>query len=146
MIKCENINDKLSGYLDNELTQADQQMVEIHVRSCPTCNKILDETRQVRNAISKSQVAPELEDQEWDKIMQDLPAKTTAGIGWLFFIAGAISLSGLGLWEYFGDDSIPIWFRLSAAALGFGLLLLFSSVLRQRLIALPHDKYKDVKY
>jgi len=146
MMKCNNINDKLSGYLDNELTQADQQMVEVHVKNCPACSKVLDEMGRVRDAIAKSQAVPELGDDQWDKIMQDVPAKTSAGIGWLFFIAGAISLSGFGLWEYFGDDSIPVWARVGAASLGFGLLLLFLSVLRQRLIALPNDKYKNVKY
>lgn len=146
MMKCEDINDKLSGYLDNELTQADQQKIDIHVRNCPMCSKHLDELREVREAVAQSHSGPVLEDEQWDKIMQDLPAKTTAGIGWLFFIAGALALSGLGLWRYFGDDSISIWVRLSAAVLGFGLILLFLSVLRQRLVALPNDKYRNVKY
>ena len=78
--------------------------------------------------------------------MNDLPARASAGIGWVLFIAGAVTLLGLAIWEFAIDNEVTIWVKLGVAGVWFGLLFLFLSVLRQRLLSWKTDKYKDVKY
>ena len=146
MNACEQLSDLLSGYLDEELTQGDYQKVDVHLRDCPACQKTINEMRLFRNAVASSQQPEKLADGQWEKIVNDLPGKASAGTGWVFLIAGVLTLAGLGIWEFAVADDILIGVKIGVGAVGFGVLLLFVSVLRQRLISWRTDKYKDVKY
>lgn len=146
MSTCEKINELLSGYLDNELTQSDYQRVDVHLRSCESCRQSLDDMTKLRGAVAVSQTDTNLEEERWERMMNDLPARASRGIGWILLIAGFVTLVSLAIWEFAIDDEISIWSKLGAAGVWFGLLFLFLSVLRQRLISWKTDKYKGVKY
>ena len=145
MSSCEKINELISGYLDDELTQGDHQRVHVHLQSCKTCRHTLDDLKKLRSAVAKSVPRRELDQQQLEKIMNDLPAKTSRGFGWILFVAGVITLVSLGIWEFAIDNDVPLRVKLGTAAVWFGLLFLFLSVLRQRLLALKSDRYKDVQ-
>ena len=75
--------------------------------------------------------------------MDDTAVKATRGIGWVLFIGGLLLVAG-----YFVVTVIPELSLLEALIVGGfygGMLLLFISVLRQRLIERKSDKYKDVE-
>ena len=144
MSTCEKINELLSGYFDDELTQGDFQQVDVHLRSCVQCRQTLDDMTKLRGAVAISQNRPELENERWEKIMNDLPSKASRGIGWILFIAGVATLMALAIWEFAIDDEVKLWVKLAVSAIWFGLLFLFMSVLRQRMISYKTDKYKDV--
>ena len=146
MSACEKINELISGYLDDELTQGDYQRVDVHLRSCDKCRQVLDDMTKLRGAVANSQTRMELENERWEKIMNDLPARASAGIGWVLFISGCVTLLALGIWHFAIDNEVPIGVKLGVSGVFFGLLFLFLSVLRQRLISWKTDKYKDVKY
>jgi predicted anti-sigma-YlaC factor YlaD len=146
MIPCQKISELLSGYLDNELTQGDQQRVQVHLKSCYDCRRELDDLGKLRGAVAKSLPRSELENPEWEKIMNDMPAGVSRGVGWILLIAGVVTLVVLAVWEFAIDDEISMAAKLGVAAVWFGLLFLFLSVLRQRLLSWKTDKYKNVKY
>lgn len=146
MNRCDVVNEMLSGFLDDELTQSDFQRVEVHLRSCEKCRQTLEEMKQLRAAVRQSQDDVRFPDEAWENVMNDLPAKTSRGIGWLLLISGTVSLSGLAAWEFFVDSEEPLYVRLMVAAILGGLLFLFLSVLRQRLVAQKTDRYREVKY
>ena len=145
MSVCENINELISGYLDDELVQGDRQRVEIHLRSCSDCQQKLDDMTKLQGAISDGSPKSELSNEQWEKIMNDLPAKASRGIGWILFIAGLITLIGYAVWEFAIDDETTLLVKLATSGVVFGLIFLFISVLRQRLIAFKTDRYKDVQ-
>ncbi|HHZ00771.1 MAG TPA: DUF4349 domain-containing protein [Tissierellia bacterium] len=60
-MKCNEISDKLSLYIDNELSPEEMQQVEDHLNSCENCQKVLDE---YKNLISVLQNLPEEEPPE----------------------------------------------------------------------------------
>jgi predicted anti-sigma-YlaC factor YlaD len=144
MSNCEKIDELLSGYLDDELTQGDFQRVDVHLRSCEKCRQTLEAMTQMQKAVATSQVAAELEPERWEKIMNDMPAKASRGIGWILFIAGITTLISLGIWEFAVDDDLPLHIKLAVGGVWFGLLFLFLSVLRQRILSYKSDKYKEV--
>ena len=145
MTRCEKINELISGYLDNELTQGDHQRVDVHLRSCASCRQTLDDLTKLRGAVAESQPRPEIEQQRWEKIMNDMPARASRGIGWILFIAGIITLLSLAIWEFAIDNEVPLGVKLGTAAVWFGVLFLFLSVARQRLLSWKTDRYKDVE-
>ena len=78
--------------------------------------------------------------------MDDKTVKTTRGIGWLLFIGGLLIAVGIALFEIFSNlASISLAEKLIVGGIWGGLLFLFLSVLRQRLIERKTDKYKDVE-
>lgn len=60
-MKCDEISDKLSLYIDNELSSEEMQQVEDHLNSCENCQKNLDDYKKL---ISVLQSLPEEEPPE----------------------------------------------------------------------------------
>jgi len=143
--KCEKINELLSGYLDEELVQGDQQRVRVHLSQCANCRQVYNQMSQLRKAVGKSLSQPELSHQQWEKIMNDMPARVSRGIGWVFLIVGVITLSGFLIWHFAIDDEIPMFVKITISGIFFGIVSLFVSVLRQRWVAQKTDRYKDVQ-
>ena len=77
--------------------------------------------------------------------MNDSTVQVTRGIGWLLFLAGVLAISGIALYEFVIDSSIPLHIKLITGSIWGGLGVLLLSVLRQRLIERKTDKYKDVE-
>ena len=138
----EHVDELLSGYIDGELTQQDQQRVRLHCESCDDCRRGLEELRTLREKMGKSNLSNVRQD-VWRETMDDTAVKATRGIGWVLFIGGLLLVAG-----YFVFTIIPEMSLLQALIVGGfygGMLLLFISVLRQRLIERKSDKYKDVE-
>ena len=138
----EHVGELLSGYIDGELTQQDQQRVRLHCESCDDCRRGLEELRTLREKMGKSNLSNVRQD-VWRETMDDTAVKATRGIGWVLFIGGLLLVAG-----YFVFTIIPEMSLLQALIVGGfygGMLLLFISVLRQRLIERKSDKYKDVE-
>ena len=139
------IGAKLSGYLDGELTQQERQIVELRCESCETCRETLEELKALRQKIGDSNLS-EVGQDVWRETMDDMAVKTTRGIGWLMVIGGLLLAVGIGLLQIItGETSMSFPELLVIAGIYGGLLMLFISVLRQRLIERKTDKYKDVE-
>jgi hypothetical protein len=69
----------------------------------------------------------------------------TRGLGWLLFIAGVLGISGIAIYEFVIDTSMPIHIKVLTGFVWIGLGVLLVSVLRQGLVERKTDKYKDVE-
>lgn len=134
----------ISGYIDGELTQQQRQRVERHVEDCADCRRDYEQLAALRERLAGARLSVTGED-TWREHMNDLTVKTTRGIGWLLFIAGALLLGGYAIYEIVTDASVSLTLKLFLGAFYLGLAVLFVSVLRQRLIERRSDKYKDVE-
>ena len=144
MLDCRQIDEMLSGYLDGELTQGDRQRVQLHLESCAKCRTAYDEMAEMRGAIGEMSFG-KMSHEQWSKIMNDLPVKSSRGAGWLLYVAGLVIVCGYGFYEFAVDDTVPALIKTGIGGLVIGTVLLFLSVLRERLIARKTDKYKDVE-
>ena len=61
------------------------------------------------------------------------------------FVLGLLALIGFAAFEIAVDDSGSIGVKIALAALAAGFVVLFATVLRQRLIERKTDKYEDVQ-
>lgn len=141
----EHVGELLSGYIDGELTQQERQRVRLHSDACEECRERLVELRTLREKIGKAKLSDVHQD-VWRETMNDTGVKATRGIGWLLLIGGALLGAGALLIEFFSESSsLSLQEKLIIGGVYGGLLLLFVSVLRQRLIERKSDKYKDVE-
>jgi hypothetical protein len=138
------VGELLSGYIDGELTQQQRQRVELHCDDCKECRALMDELRALKKEVSRTRFGEYGEDR-WRETMNDSTVQVTRGIGWLLFLAGVLAISGIALYEFVIDSSIPLHIKLITGSIWGGLGVLLLSVLRQRLIERKTDKYKDVE-
>ena len=140
----EHVGELLSGYLDGELTQQQRQRVEIHCDACAECKTNLKELQALQESIGKARLS-EIDQDVWRERMDNVTVRTTRGIGWLLIIGGVLVAIGIGVYEFVFDSSLGLVEKLIIGAIYGGVVLLFLSVLRQRLIERKTDKYKDVE-
>ena len=134
----------LSGYLDGELTQQQQQRVRIHCESCRDCATELQQLEVLRQEVGKSRLSPLSED-IWREHMKEPTVEITRGLGWILFIAGVLGISAIGIYEFVIDTSMATHIKVISGLIWVGLGALLISVFRQRLIERKSDKYKDVE-
>ena len=138
------VGELLSGYIDGELTQQDRQRVRMHCEDCEQCRQELEALQSMRDRIAASRLS-DIGEKAWRETMDDTTVKATRGTGWLLLIGGVLLAFGIAVYEIVTDGSISTTERLIIGGIYGGLLLLFLSVLRQRLIERKTDKYKDVE-
>ncbi len=143
---CAKVDELLSGYLDDELTQKDRQRVDVHLRGCDRCTARLAELDTVRTSVGGLSLDMNPEDRErWRKVMDNAFDRTARGLGWVLVVGAVLLLGGYAGYEFLLADLEPplVKWAVVALYLGFGVLLI--SVIRQRLSARKTDRYKDVE-
>ena len=133
----------LSGYVDAELTQADNQRVQVHLEECPTCRALVKDLQQIREAAMTTPF-PVPSDDEWKEAPRSPGSLWIRRLGWVLVLGwmlGALGLAVLG----FIQGSAAWYEKALIAALVGGGLLLFVSVLIDRLKALKSDRYGRVQ-
>jgi len=144
MNACDVVQEKLSAYLDGELTQQEGQKVDVHLRECDRCHRVFEDFRRLRADI-KDLEYPEPSEAEWSNVMAGFTFKATRGLGWLLWIGAALVLVGYGIYAFATDETVKAFERVAVLALLLGVVLVFLTVLAERLKSYGHDKYKDVE-
>jgi anti-sigma factor RsiW len=133
----------LSGYVDGELTQADEQRVRVHVEDCADCRRQVEEMQQVREVTMSSRFNVPADDQ-WTEAPRGTASRLAFGLGWTFLIVWASIVGGYALWEFWTSDG-PIVGKLVAFVPASAAVLLFLSVLIDRVKAMRTDPYRRVQ-
>jgi anti-sigma factor RsiW len=132
----------LSGYLDGELTQAEEQRVRIQLEDDPDARRLLEEMRAMRSATMTTRFTVP-EDIQWDERPRSWLSGFLRGSGWLFVGVWILVVAGYALWESV-TSGVTLQQLIAAAGL-FGLALVFLSILLDRLRDLKTDRYRRVR-
>ncbi|UCE03549.1 MAG: zf-HC2 domain-containing protein [Candidatus Latescibacterota bacterium] len=145
---CEEYRVLLMGYLDGELDATQRAEVEKHIHSCADCSaergsyENLNRMVQAMNTYTESERA-------LDRYWQQTWNRAERGIGWFLFGAGAILLTGYGVFEasreFWTDPTVPLIVRIGAGAGGLGVLVLLVSLVRERLMLRKKERYTEVE-
>ena len=143
-MKCSDASALISAYLDRELTQADEQRMRLHLEECGDCSKTCKELRLLKSRMG------ELSYPDTDTAMLQLLERDTISVlgkwsGWLLLLIPTLILAAFTVYEVFTESGEPLLARVIYAAFALGMLTLFITVLRQRLISYKSDKYRNVK-
>lgn len=146
---CDEMAAMLSGYVDGELSDADRGRVEAHVGSCNDCRRELEDMRGLANvtaqAVSRLQ-APPPADEVWDTFLDNVYNRIERRTGWIVFVFGVAALSLFGLYHFVVDPWASPTIKTMVALPGAGMLVLFGSVLRQRMVIARTDRYsRDIR-
>jgi len=132
----------LSGYLDGALTQGDRQRVRLHLEDCPDCRARFQEMTTLREATMTTRFAIPADDQ-WDETPRGALSLWSRRLGWALVVTWAAGLACFLLWQIAaGPESLLEKTVIFGGILG--VVLLFISVLSDRLRAIPTDRYTQV--
>ena len=88
-------------------------------------------------------------DEVWDSYWTSVYNKLERGIAWILVSVGTVILSGWAGWEVIQaiaqDSDIPTFAKVSMLAVLVGLVILFVSVLREKLRVRAKDPFKEVQ-
>ena len=138
---CERSFDEalLSGYLDHALPQSKAQRIRIHLEDCTDCSALYEELRTLRDA-ARSTTFAEPDDSEWPELPKTGPSRVTQSLGWLIVNSWLIVISAMALYRFLSQTGDPMEIFLVLGLPG-GFVLLFMSVLLDRLRELEDDRY-----
>jgi predicted anti-sigma-YlaC factor YlaD len=134
----------LSGYLDGALTQQEEQQVRVHLERSPEARRLLDQLAALRGASRSTSFAP-AEDRQWSEAART-PATTVARrLGFALLATWLLAAVGIALYEASRQATSMTWWEATLLVTGVGgALLLFGSVLADRLRDLRVDRYRRV--
>ncbi len=143
--ECDTLQALMSGYLDEELDEADRRHLELHLESCAECRREFDGLRGLVEAADSLHVETLPED-VWDEFLENVYNRTERRLGWALLILGIAALSSLVVYFLVVVPWASPLVKGVVALPVAGLLILFVSVLRQRLHVLKTDRYsRDVR-
>lgn len=134
----------LSAFLDQELTQADSQRVRIHLEDCQECRLTLKQLGELHRIAGEIKFA-EPPEERMEELEQRLSVQAPRQAGWGLFLGGVVAWVIYAVYLFVTAPGVRLFEKLMAGAVVIGLVFLFLSVLRERLLRLPYDRYRGVK-
>lgn len=145
---CPNFKGLMMGYLDNELQEEQRKAFEQHLTSCPECSRELEEFRRLKEMTDQVTLV-EPEDRLWDQYWSGIYNRVERSVGWILLSIAAIALliyAGFKAIEaIISNPEVDKILKVALLALIAGLVILFVSVLRERLYFWKKDRYKDIR-
>lgn len=138
----------LNKYLDNKLTEEEQNKLKELLSEDKSLNEELKNLKEMKEVMDM--LKPAEPDREWKEYWSHLYNRLERGIGWIILSLGAIlvlTFAGFQLIkDIISDPQLALYVKIGIFSLLLGLVILFVSVLRERIFLSKSDKYsKEVK-
>ena len=133
----------ISGYLDGELTQAEDQRVRLHLEDCAHCREQAEALIRIREAAMSTDF-PLPDDRQWDETPRGGPSSFLRNVGWMVMILWVAGLAGFAVWQLIRSPE-GLAEKLLVFGFWLGLGLVFLSVLIDRLRTMKTDRYRRVE-
>jgi len=133
----------LSGYLDHELTQADEQRARLHLEDCPDCKAVLGDLQILREAAMTTNFS-EPNPTEWGELPRGRASAAFRSLGWIVVVIWLAAVVGYAAWELAtGPERLAVKLLTFGGISGVSLLLI--SVLIDRVRTARTDRYTGVE-
>jgi len=146
-IRDERVRQLMMAEVDDEISKNERVELETALEENPDLRQELETFQQVKE-MTDTMSPLRAPGETWDTYWEDVYRRLERGIGWVLISLGAIVLGTWGLWnlvrELVEDPTIPGFIRWALLALLAGVVILFVSVLRERLFLGKRDPYKDI--
>jgi anti-sigma factor RsiW len=134
----------LSAYLDGELTQADQQRVRLYLESSDEGRREFEAMATLKNLTADLRFQDPA-DTRLDEIQLQLSVQTPRRFGWSLLLLTLLAWAIYAIILVVRNPRWPTAPEMLAGGVVAGLACLFFSVLRQRLLERPFDRYRKVR-
>jgi hypothetical protein len=132
----------LSGYLDAELDEAQLLRFEALLSESPSRREEVESMQRLYVGTNALFAPAHPADTVWDTFLDDVYNRIERRFAWAVVTFGAVALSLFAVFEFVSEPWGPALLKVLIAVPVAGLLLLFISVLRNRLHTLKTDRYE----
>jgi predicted anti-sigma-YlaC factor YlaD len=143
-MSCERFSPLLSGYVDGELAADERRRLEEHLETCAACRRELEGLKALKEDLAMLKFK-EPSDAELERYWAGVYNRLERGIGWILLSLGAILLLSYGALQFIEglirDPGVALVVKIGTCALVVGLVVLFVSLLRERLTVRKVDRY-----
>ncbi|HUW60272.1 MAG TPA: zf-HC2 domain-containing protein [Candidatus Bathyarchaeia archaeon] len=138
--ECDQFQPMMSGHLDGELDEKSGEKLQKHLAECPRCSAEYQKLARIVAASDRLrlEIPP---DEVWDSFLAGAYNKIERKTGWAAFVVGAVALVALGIWLFMMEPWASALVKILIAVPVVGLLIIFVSVLRERLFLAKVDRY-----
>ena len=145
---CKEVRIHMMGLLDNEISGQKKEALLKHIANCPSCKKEY-ETFKALKRDTKDMKLKKLPEIYWDDYWTQVYNRMERGLSWVLISIGIMILLVYGGFEvmrdFFLDPQKPLLLKIGTGALSVGMIVLFISVLREKLMIRKIDKYRSVE-
>lgn len=139
----------LMGLLDGGLSAEEKASLEMHLGECSECRRELEGFQKVKGVVQTMKYK-EPPDEVWEKYWSRVYNRLERGLGWILSSVGAMILLFYGgfkaVEELIKDPTVAALLKVAILVLLAGLVILFVSIVRERIFTYRHDKYaKEVR-
>jgi len=148
-MSCDEFKPMLTGYVDGELSAEMRAALEQHLDGCAACKRELAGLSRLKEELAMMKFK-EPTDVELERYWRSVYNRLERGLGWVLFSLGAIIVLCYGgfklVEEIVRDPGVAVLLKVGVVALVFGTVILFVSLLRERLAVIKVDRYsKEVE-
>jgi len=148
-MSCDAFNRLASAYLDGELSDEDRRRFEEHLETCEACRCDLADLQRLTEDLDMMRFK-EPGDEELARYWSGVYNRLERGLGWILLSVGAILTLCYGAFKLIEamirDPAVSWILKIGVCALIAGLVVLFVSLLRERLVVRKVDRYaKEVE-
>lgn len=142
------LKELISSYFDGELDAGQKRLVEEHLKTCSECKREFDEMARFEEVMGKMELKKPPEE-AWKIYWSSVYNRMERQIGWILFSIGAIILfffAGYHLLRGIIEDvNTPFILKVGILAILGGIVVLFVSVLRERIFVNKRERYKEIE-
>ena len=132
----------LSGFLDGTLSHRETQRVRLLIESNEEARRVYREMQAIRETALATRFLPP-DDESWPELPATRISRASRSLGWILICTWLTVVTALSLWRFLSQTGDPLEIFLVLGLPG-GFVLLFISVLLDRLRSLPTDRYRNV--
>jgi len=135
-------------YLDGELDRQGREAVDRHLAGCGACRREWESLQKLKKITSSIQLS-QPEEEVWKMYWEQVYNRLERGLGWIFLSIGTIIFLAYGamhfVHDFLKDPQEPLAIKIGVSSAVLGVIILFVSVLRERLFIRKTDKYKEIE-
>lgn len=144
----ERVRGLMMAALDDEYSPAERRELEEALQQDPELHREWRELQRVKEVSSMMSVRKP-PDEVWSSYWAQVYARNERRFAWVLISVGAVVLLSWGLWQLvvniLGEMGLPDFIKFAIGVLSVGIVLLFVSVVREKLFVNKHDPYKDIE-
>lgn len=144
----DDLKELINKYIDNKLSNKDKIQLQKIIREDEKLKNELKDFDEIKEVISMLKTQDP--DKDWEKYWSHLYNRLERGIGWIVTSIGAILLLTFAGFQFvkelIRDPELALYAKIGILALILGIVILFVSIIRERIFISKTDKYsKEVK-
>ncbi len=146
-LKPERIRQLMMASMDGECTPEEEAELQKILLDEPRWAEEYQQLKDLKIMTSQTRLKhpqPEL----WDHYRRRIFTKAERTIGWILFTIGALVLLFYVAWTtlhgFVTDPEVAWWLKAAVLSVTAGVIILFVSLLRERIYLNKHERYKDI--